>query len=501
MLLNKNTLHLVKGDTPVESVFELPEKVLQFGTGVLLRALTDYFIDKANEAGIFNGRVVVVKSTEGDSSAFDRQDGLYTVCVRGVENESVVEENIINASISRVISANAEWRKILDCAHEPEMKIVISNTTEVGIQLVEDDIHADPPVSFPGKLLAFLYERYTCFNGDADKGMVIIPTELITDNGHKLKSIVLELAHQNKLDSSFIAWVREHNIFCNSLVDRIVPGKPGKEELQKLETALGYEDELLTMSEVFRLWAIEGDEKVKQVLEFSKADPGMVIAPDITLFKELKLRLLNGTHTFNCGLAYLAGFNITREAVTDKIFSVFASRLMHQDIAPAIPYAIDPVQKRDYANKVLERFRNPYIDHQWLSITLQYTSKMKMRNLPLLLRHYELNDSAPMYMVTGFAGYLLFMKATRKEGSKYFGQRNGVEYEIKDDSAAYFHELWNGNSAEQVVDAVLSNTTLWDSELNKLPGFGDAIKQQLKSMMETGVFETVSALVLHSNES
>lgn len=499
MLLNKNTLHLIKGDTPGQSVFELPEKVLQFGTGVLLRALTDYFIDKANKAGIFNGRVVVVKSTDGDSSAFDRQDGLYTVCVRGVENDIVVEENIINASISRVISANTDWRKILDCAHDPGMKIVISNTTEVGIQLVDDDINAEPPVSFPGKLLAFLYERYTCFNGNADKGMVIIPTELITDNGHKLKSIVLELAHQNKLDNNFIAWVREHNEFCNSLVDRIVPGKPGKEELQKLETALGYEDELLTMSEVFRLWAIEGDDKVKQVLEFSDVDPGMVIAPDITLFKELKLRLLNGTHTFNCGLAYLAGFNITREAVTDKVFSMFASRLMHKDIAPAIPFAIDPAQKREYANKVLERFRNPYIDHQWLSITLQYTSKMKMRNLPLLLRHYELNDTAPIYMVTGFAGYLLFMRSRRKEGSKYFGQRNGVEYEIKDDSAVYFHELWSGNSAEQVVDAVLANATLWETELNKLPGFGDAVKQQLNSMMETGVFETVSALVLDSS--
>jgi tagaturonate reductase len=498
MQLNKNTLGLIKGDTPGQTVFELPEKVLQFGTGVLLRALPDYFIDKANKAGIFNGRVVVVKSTEGDSSAFDKQDSLYTVCVRGVENDVVVEKNIINASISRVLSANTDWRKILDCAHDPEMKIVISNTTEVGIQLVQDDIHADPPVSFPGKLLAFLYERYTFFNDDPDNGMVIIPTELITDNGNKLKSILLELAHQNKLNRDFITWMQEHNTFCNSLVDRIVPGKPGKEELQKLESALGYKDELLTMSEVFRLWAIEGDEKVKQVLEFDQVDPGMVIAPNITLFKELKLRLLNGTHTFNCGLAYLAGFNITREAVTDKIFSVFASRLMHQNIAPAIPYAIDPVQKRDYANKVLERFRNPYIDHQWLSITLQYTSKMKMRNLPLLLRHYELNDSAPMFMVTGFAGYLLFMRSSRKDGSKYFGQRNGVEYEIKDDSAAYFHELWSGKSAEQVVDAVLANAMLWDAELNKLPGFGAAVKQQLNSMMEMGVFETVSALVLHS---
>ena len=169
-------------------------------------------------------------------SAFDKQDGLYTICVRGVENGKTIEENIINASISRVLCAKTEWKRILECAHNPEMKIIISNTTEVGIQLVQDDINSEPPVSFPGKLLAFLYERFKAFNGSEESGMVIVPTELITDNGTKLESIVLELAHRNNLDYKFIEWLENHNTFCNSLVDRIVPGKPNAEETKKLET-------------------------------------------------------------------------------------------------------------------------------------------------------------------------------------------------------------------------------------------------------------------------
>jgi tagaturonate reductase len=480
---------------PDARLLELPEKVLQFGTGVLLRGLPDYFIDKANRRGIFNGRVVVVKSTESDSSAFDRQDGLYTICIRGVENGKTIEENKINASISRVLSAKTEWKRILECAHNAEMKIIISNTTEVGIQLVQDDITSEPPVSFPGKLLAFLYERFKAFNGSAASGMVIVPTELITDNGTKLESIVLELAHRNNLDFKFIEWLENHNTFCNSLVDRIVPGKPNAAETKKLEAALGYEDELLTMSEVFRLWAIEGDEKVKAVLSFCQADESVVITPDITLFKELKLRLLNGTHSFNCGLGFLSGFNITREAVTDKTFSVFAKNLMHTEIAKAIPFEIEEKVKTDFANKVFERFCNPFIDHQWLSITVQYTSKMKMRNMPLFRRHYELNDSPPMHMATGFAGFLLYMKATRKDGNKYFGERNGVEYEIKDDSADYFYNAWQNNTTpDAVAEAVMKDEALWDMDLTKLPGLLGTVQEQLQDMMTNGVLETISQL-------
>ncbi len=489
---------------PDEKLFALPEKVLQFGTGVLLRGLPDYFIDKANKQGFFNGRVVVVKSTDSDSSAFDKQDGLYTLCVRGVENGKTVEENSINTSISRVLSAKTEWKNILACAHNPDMKIVISNTTEVGIQLVQDDINSEPPVSFPGKLLAFLYERFKAFKGSHESGMVIVPTELITDNGSLLEGIVLELAHRNNLDFKFLEWLETHNTFCNSLVDRIVPGKPNTADTQKLEKALGYQDDLLTMSEVFRLWAIGGDEKIKETLSFCKADQGVVIAPDITLFKELKLRLLNGTHSFNCGLAYLSGFTITREAVTDKIFSVFAKTLMHTEIAKSIPYEIDPKVKEDFANKVFERFCNPFIDHQWLSITVQYTSKMKMRNVPLLLCHYELNDTPPLRMAAGFAGFLLYMKAVKKEGNKYFGERNNTgnerdTYEIKDDSAGYFYTAWNNDStgktgSYRVVEDVLQNEELWGTDLSKLPGFLQTVQELVQDMTTSGVLETIAQL-------
>ncbi len=193
---------------PDESLLELPEKVLQFGTGMLLRGLPDYFIDKANRMEIFNGRIVIVKTTSrGDAGAFDKQDGLYTVCVRGLQDGKKIEENIINSSISRVLNAANEWEQILECAHNQSLQVIISNTTEVGIKLVNDDIRRHPPVSYPGKLLAFLYERFTAFNGSEKSGFVIVPTELIPDNGKKLESIVLELAHLNGLEDDFIEWV------------------------------------------------------------------------------------------------------------------------------------------------------------------------------------------------------------------------------------------------------------------------------------------------------
>jgi tagaturonate reductase len=498
MRLCKTTLEKLSRDTsinlPTVNTFELPEKVLQFGTGVLLRALPDYFIDKANKQHVFNGRVVVVKSTDSDSSAFDEQDGLYTICVRGKENGLVKEENIINASISRVLSAKTEWKKILDCAANPEMQIVFSNTTEVGITFVDEKITKETPISFPAKLLAFLIERYKIFNGSAKSGMVIVPTELITDNATKLKNIIVELAIKNNIDSGCVEWIQTKNHFCNSLVDRIVPGKPNKEEQGRLENELGYKDDLLCMSEVFRLWAIEGNETIKNILSFYKIDEAVIIQPDITLFKELKLRLLNGTHTFNCGTAFLSGFNITRDAVTDAVYGKFTKKLM-TEIASAIPYKIEEKIKGDFTAKVFERFCNPYINHQWQSITVQYSSKMSMRNVPLLLQYYEQNNKAPMYMATGFAAYLLYMKIVKVEGCKFYGKREEEYYEIIDDNANYFYSLWQNYGIDTLVETVLSNNALWETDLTLLPHFCEGVKKQLHSLMEFGVLETIENLI------
>jgi tagaturonate reductase len=478
---------------PQPALFALPEKVLQFGTGVLLRALPDYFIDKANKQGIFNGRVVVVKSTETNSDAFDRQDGLYTICVRGIQDGVQIEENLVNASISRVLSAKTAWHKVLECAANPEMKIIISNTTEVGIRLMEDQVKDNPPISFPGKLLSFLQERYRYWKGDAAAGMVILPTELITDNGNELKAVVLELAKQNNLEAGCIDWINNHNSFCNTLVDRIVPGKPNANDLQDLENKLGYQDELLCMSEVFKLWAIEGDEKVREILSFATADSDVIIQPDITIFKELKLRLLNGTHSFNCGLAYLSGFDITRKSVQDPVFGAFAKKLMFTEIANAIPYPIATDVKAAFAAKVFDRFCNPFIDHQWLSITLHYTAKMKMRNIPLLLHHYKNNDWPPICMATGFAGFLLFMKAVKQEGDIYYGLRDGAYYEINDKKAAYFYQIWQNENANLVIDQILSDKELWETDLTILPGFAALVKTQFINILENGVSTTLQS--------
>jgi tagaturonate reductase len=475
------------------SLLNLPERVLQFGTGVLLRGLPDFFIDKANKQNVFNGRVVVVKTTDSDSSAFDRQDGLFTQCVRGLENGIAVEENIINASISRVLTAQTQWSEILQAAMQPELKIVISNTTEVGIQLVATDKVTDaPPSSFPGKLLSVMYKRFNHFKGSADSGLIIIPTELVSDNGDLLRSILLDLARLNDLDEGFIEWITKANTFCNSLVDRIVPGRPAKEELAQLEQVLGYSDELLIKSEVFRLWAIAGGEELRSALAFADVDDGVVIAPDITRFKELKLRLLNGTHSYNCGLAYHAGFNITRDACTDPAFEKYARRLMQIEIAPSIPFKMPDEEKAAFADRVYERFCNPFIDHEWLSISAQYTSKMRMRNVPLLQEFYRHNGAAPTLMCLGFAGYLRFLHVEQQEDGKYFGSRDGLRYEIRDDATSFFFDAWKTGDVPTAVRAILSNKDVWGVDLSALPGFEKLVLNYLRRFEEIGVMNVIT---------
>lgn len=494
MILSRYTLKNITGPVtvPDPSVFELPEKVLQFGTGVLLRGLPGYFIDKANRQGLFNGRIVVVKSTaQGDTSAFEKQDGLYTLCIRGIEDGNKVEENIIHSCISRVLSAAEEWEQILECAHSQDMQVIISNTTEVGIQLVNDDIRRHPPVSYPGKLLAFLYERFRAFGGSAISGMVIVPTELIPDNGKKLESIVLELAHLNGLEDEFIEWLENHNHFCNSLVDRIVPGKPDENVQSALEEELGYSDKLMTMSEVYRLWAIEGDEHIRQVLSFAEADTGVVIAPDIDLHRELKLRLLNGTHTLSCGLAFLAGCDTVKEAMDDEAVSGFITALMQGEIAPSIPYPVDQDTAQEFGARVLDRFRNPHIRHQWINITMQYSSKMKMRCLPVLLKHYEEQEEAPGLFALGFAAYLYFMKAVERKGGQYFGELNGIKYPIQDDQAEVFYKRWTGLSTAGLVREALCDTGFWGLDLNSLPGFTQAVTEKLNGILHNNIRETI----------
>lgn len=489
MILSKDNLKMIAAENvvvPSPQIFDLPEKVLQFGTGVLLRGLPDYFIDKANREGIFNGRIAVVKSTGANTAEFDRQDALYTLCVRGIENGSPVSENIISSAISRVIAAEKDWQLILEIARSKDLQIVISNTTEVGIQYVEENIQLNPPGSFPAKLLAVLYERYQTFNGQPDKGLVIVATELIPDNGKKLGEIVLKLAHYNQLEASFMAWLVQANHFCNSLVDRIVPGKPDTETYAVLQEELGYEDTLLSMTEPYCLWAIEGGKHVAEILSFATVDQGVVIAEDIEIYRELKVRLLNGTHTLSSGIAFLLGIDTVKNAMGNELMTAYIETLMASEIAPAIPYKVDKKQTDAFASSVKDRFANPSIEHLWTSIAFQYSMKMKIRILPLLLNYYKIFNQVPTHIALGFAAYLAFSRAQRKENDLYFGLDNGASYRLNDDSAPYLFEKYSQNP-KNFVEEVLTDQAFWGANLSQLSGFISTVKAQYQAILEEGI--------------
>jgi len=413
VVLNKE---VAKKDSQL--VIPVTEKVIQFGTGVLLRGLPDYFIHNANQQNIFNGSIVVIKSTSnGGVDDFAHQDALFTHCVRGVYAGQNVDRHFINTSISRVLTAVSEWDKIIALAASNDIEIIISNTTEAGMVLDQNDsIASGAPNSFPGKLLALLYERWKHFKGDLHKGWIILPTELMPDNGILLNSLVNKLAVILNLPESFIQWMNEANEFCNTLVDRIVPGILSEDEMAALQTKLGYADNLLISSEPFALWAIESSKaSTIEKLSFAKIDDSIVIAPSIIKFRELKLRLLNGTHTFSTAVAILAGFETVIEAMSDPHFNKFINQLIHKELVPCV--ASDSISQQEatqFAEKVLERFANPYIQHKWTSIAMNFEEKMKMRN-GYLMDTYAANHSTPApAMSLGFAAFVVYMEKTHQ---------------------------------------------------------------------------------------
>jgi tagaturonate reductase len=468
---------------PPVDYLSLPVKVLQFGTGVLLRGLPDHVIDKANKQRIFNGRIVVIKSTaKGTTNSFSLQDNIYTVLVKGIENKQFIESATINTSISRVLSAQDEWAAVLKESENPELRIIISNTTEVGIQLIKEKISENPPLSFPAKLLAVLYHRYKTFGASKEHGLIIVPTELLPDNAIVLKSILMELIEFNNLEQEFVNWVNQSNHFCNSLVDRIVPGTPPKAEHQLFEQINQYEDELMIVAEPYLLWAIEGNEEVKNVLSFERADSGVIVAPDITMYRELKLRLLNGTHTLSCAVAFLLGFNFVNEATDDSRFVNFLQKLMFE-IRSAMPCQTDPKIAEEFADRVLDRFRNPYIRHPWISIAQQYTTKIRTRVLPVLKEYYERYQTVPENVAIGFAAYLFFVRPATHEHGEYFSEYKGIKYPLQDENAGKLIEKWKF-STDYSIPEILKSTEIWGEDLTLLPGFADAVQHYLDKIIK-----------------
>ena len=486
--------------------FDLPERVLQFGTGVLLRGLPDYLIDKANKQGVFNGRIVVVKTTSSDSSDFDKQDGVYTLTEKGVMNGETVNQSTVLTAISRVVNATDEWANILACAENPALEVIISNTTEAGVVYVEEDIFAMPPKSFPAKLTAFLHKRYEIVNGKGG-GLVVVPTELLVNNGDILRGMVERHVARMRLDKGFSAWLKSECHFCNSLVDRIVPGATPKAEKAELEKSLGYTDNLMINSEPFLLWAIEGNDAVKKVLNFVQTDSRMVITPDISLFREQKLRLLNGGHTISVQLAYLSGLRLVVEMMNDEVMGDFVEQTILTEILPTLDF-----DATDFANAVLDRFKNPFIEHKLLSITVQCSAKMNMRNGATFERYLKKFGKLPERMCLGFAAYLLFARPVKEENGQFFGHviakneanKGGQFYPIQDDHAAFLYKVWQKtdeldlSSLCDFVEEVLANEAIFDKKLREIPIFAPKIADLMFGLTNNGFQKTIEKYSLIS---
>jgi tagaturonate reductase len=413
--LNKDLISSIKAKENlflhVTDQFAYPEKVLQFGTGVLLRGLPDQYIQAANNSGVFKGRIAVIKSTDsGGVDAFHDQDCLYTVCYKGISNGRLIEEYHINAAVSRVLHAVNDWEQILKLAKSPALEIITSNTTEVGMIYREENIHEGIPQTFPGRLLKILHTRFAHFHGHPHRGLVIIPAELIDHNADVLKDVLIRLGAYNQMEQPFMDWLTDANQFCNTLVDRIVPGKLSDAEQEKAEQELGYRDKLMIMAEPFGLWAIESsNDHVKQVLSFSLDGSGCMVVPSIEKFKELKLRLLNASHTFSCGVALLAGIDLVRDAMGNPVVSGYIRKLALQEITKAIVSdSISEQEANAFALQVLDRFSNPYLSHQWKSISAQFALKMKVRCVPLIIQYVKQYGDLPQGMLIGLAAYLCY---------------------------------------------------------------------------------------------
>ena len=466
-----------------------PEKVLQFGEGNFLRAFADYLIDVMNEQGIFGGSVVLCQPIEnGLCDMINEQDGIYTLVLRGRENSQPVEKSRVIKSVSRCINPYKDFEALLEIARSEELKVIISNTTEAGIAFNSDDKYTDTPASsYPGKLTRFLYERFTHFNGSESSTLLILPVELIDNNGDELYKCVLKYADLWNLGGEFKEWV-DKCTFSNTLVDRIVTGYP-KNETEKFFEKLGYTDNLLDTAEPFFFWALEVPEDKRDIFPADKSGLNAIFADSIKNYKMRKVRILNGAHTASVLGAYLSGYDIVRDMMNDCEFNSFISETLKDEVIPYIP--LPEKELSDFANAVFERFNNPFIDHRLLDISLNSVSKYKARCLPSVLDAFEAGNF-PKHLLFSLACLLKFYKGYEKDGG-FYSVRNGEEYQIKD-SADVIKAFSNAIFGGDYVKEIMSNPDLWGIDLTTLDGAYEFVNECFNAVESKSVKEAMELL-------
>lgn len=467
-----------------------PEKVMQFGEGNFLRAFADDFIDIANEKAGFNGKVVMVQPiASGLSELINKQEGLYTLYLRGNEKGRKVDDKRLISCCSRALNPYGEWDKVLELARSKDLEIVISNTTEAGIvHESESKFDQTPPISFPAKLTRVLYERFKAGLG----GLIILSCELIDNNGKELLRCVNEYIKDWGLDDAFRAWVNDKNIFCSTLVDRIVPGRiRDPKEVEALNKANGYEDALIDVGEVFGVWIIEGPAGLEDKLPFKKAGVPVHVVPDVTPYKKRKVRILNGAHTGFVLGAYLAGFDIVRDCMNNDTIRGFMNKMLYDEVIPTLP--LDKNDLIQFAEAVQDRFNNPFVNHELMSISLNSASKWKARNMPSFLSYIEEQKKLPPCLTMSLAAFIAFYSNDIQELNDkglVCKRPKGNTYTISDDRwvLEFFYEHRN-DSIGEIVHAVLSNSKLWDMDMTKITGLEDAVKNDLTRIRTEGAEE------------
>ena len=454
-----------------------PVKVLQFGEGNFLRAFVDWMVDLMNEHSHFDGDVMIVQPIQkGLGALLNEQQGLYHVLLNGIYKGKLSTERRLITCVRGVLNPYQSFQKFLELAENPDLKFIISNTTESGITFNAHDTAPNVlPECFPGKLTALLYRRFVHFNGAADKAPIIIPCELIDKNGQALRDVVLAYVSLWKLSPDFKHWIAHEVIFCNTLVDRIVPGFP-KDTIDEIQKETGFEDKLVVMAEPFHLWVIEAPEIVSKAFPAAKAGLNVKFVKDQSPYRTRKVRILNGAHTALVPVAYLQGLRTVRESVENEFAGAFIKEAIHEEIIPTLD--LPPDELKQFADDVIERFQNPFIKHELSSIALNSISKYKVRVLPSALQFIEDNQTLPDRLLFSLACLIRFYK----------GDWKGEATPVSDDPAVitHFQEAWSfAPDHFQVVARILSQITLWDLDLTKTPGFAERVTYFLDRIENT----------------
>ncbi|MBR6377668.1 MAG: tagaturonate reductase [Oscillospiraceae bacterium] len=475
---------------------QAPEKVLQFGEGNFLRAFVDYWFDVSNERVGWNGKCVLVQPIKpGLAQLINEQEGLYTLYLRGRENGQKVDRKRVISVVSRCLNPyeEADFASMMELARSKDLEYVVSNTTEAGI--VYDpacQLQDRPASSFPGKLTQVLLERHAA----GRPGLVILSCELIDNNGKELLKCVNQYIDQWGLDEDFRRWVNEECTFCSTLVDRIVPGRiRDPEEVARLEQEHGYADPLLDVGEVFGVWNIEGPAWLEEKLPFKAAGLNCPVVPDVTPYKKRKVRILNGAHTGFVLGSYLAGFNIVRECMENPTVLGFMNKMLYDEVIPTLP--LDKKDLTDFAAAVQDRFNNPFVNHELMSISLNSTSKWRARDLPSLEEYVELKGALPKCLTTSFAAYLAFYSCNVQaltDGGLICRRPAGNDYTISDDRFVLeFYYAHKDDDAAALTHAVMTDERMWGKDLTTIPGFEAAVVKALELIRAEGALAAYAA--------